>query len=318
MIRCKYTETDYISECEKRDLQYVGYIKKPRGRTIVRFICNKHRGKGEQESEFYHLRTYTYGCRFCSGRGKTTEEMRREVDNEDIIILSEYAGNEKPITCQCKQCGNVWTTLPKVLITNKSGCPACGIRKRAEKKRKSQDEFEKQLRAIQPSIMVIGKYIGTHEKVRCRCLIDGAEWDAIPANLLNNSAGCPTCSMSVGEKALLNELDTLGVKYETQYPIDAGFKRKLRFDAYDPVNKVDFEYNGEQHYMPINFSGAGDKEAKAAFELTKKRDYAKRQFCDTHGIRMIVVPYWERKNIGEFLQSEIKNKGLNRILSNKD
>lgn len=44
------------------------------------------------------------------------------------------------------------------------------------------------------------EYISVHEKLRCRCLIDGYEWDAIASNLMRGH-GCPRCGdRAVAEK----------------------------------------------------------------------------------------------------------------------
>ena len=59
-------------------------------------------------------------------------------------------------------------------------------------KRKTNDEFLKELNNINPNIYPLDKYIASSEKIRCRCKIDGHEWYAIPNNLLRGE-GCPKC-----------------------------------------------------------------------------------------------------------------------------
>lgn len=60
------------------------------------------------------------------------------------------------------------------------------------KKRKTQEEFEKELSLVLPDIQVIGKYININTKIRFKCLIHDFEFDAFPQNMLRGH-GCRKC-----------------------------------------------------------------------------------------------------------------------------
>ena len=60
------------------------------------------------------------------------------------------------------------------------------------KKRKTQEEFEKELSLIMPSIEVMSKYINIGTKIHFKCLIHDFEFDAIPQNMLRGH-GCRIC-----------------------------------------------------------------------------------------------------------------------------
>lgn len=310
-MRIKYTEDDYIRKCLELGLEYIGNYKVYELGTMINFICPKHRSKGIQSKDWSHFKTYTYGCSYCSGRGKTNEDIIPLIKNKDVELISKYKGNEKPIDCRCRKCGNEWTTLPKVLITNGSGCPICGRLKAVKSETKTKEQFIKELKEANPNIEVLGDYVNTHTKIKCRCKIDGAIWNAYPANLLNNSAGCPCCNMSVGERMLLDILKKLNINFVSQYIID-GCKLifNLKFDAFDIDNNIAFEYNGEQHYKPIDFAGKGEEWARQEFEKIVKRDNVKIEYCRNNNIPMIVVPYWERDNMESYIVNklnELKN-----------
>lgn len=232
-------------------------------------------------------------------------------------LISEYIGNEKPITCKCKKCGNIWTTLPKTLITNGAGCPICGKAKASLSERKTHNQFVEELEEVNPNIEVLGSYTGTHRKIKCRCKLDNTIWYGYPANLLNKSAGCPTCNISNGEREMISILEKLNIKYVQQYSIPGCiYERKLKFDAFDIENIVAFEYNGEQHYRPVDFASKGEKWANQQFELTKNRDAAKIEYCKNHKIPIIIIPYWEKDNMESFIIEKINNlKG--RKINNK-
>ena len=60
-------------------------------------------------------------------------------------------------------------------------------------KRKTQEEFEEELRKINGEIEVIGKYVNANTKIKCRCKICGCVWDnATPHSLLYKHS-CPKC-----------------------------------------------------------------------------------------------------------------------------
>ena len=50
-------------------------------------------------------------------------------------------------------------------------------------KRKTHSEFIEEMNEINADIEILGKYINNREKIKCRCLIDNYEWEAIPSNL---------------------------------------------------------------------------------------------------------------------------------------
>lgn len=312
----KYTENDYINKCISIGLEYIGNHKVPKLGTMIDFICLKHRDKGIQSKDWSHLKSYTYGCSYCSGRGKTNEDIIPLIKNKDVELISEYLGNEKPINCRCRKCGNKWTTLPKVLITNGSGCPKCGKEKAIKAETKTKEQFIKDLEKANPHIEVIDEYVNTHTKIKCKCKIDGTIWFAYPANLLNNSAGCPYCTVSIGERILLDTLKKLKINFIPQYTIkDCKFILNLKFDAFDIDNDIAFEYNGEQHYYPIDFAGKGKEWAEQEFSKTIARDNAKIEYCNNNNIPIIIVPYWEKNNMENYIVDELNKLEINKTIN---
>ena len=60
------------------------------------------------------------------------------------------------------------------------------------KKRKTQDEFEKELKLVLPNIKVLGKYVNMNTRIHFKCLIHDFEFDAYPQNMLRGH-GCRKC-----------------------------------------------------------------------------------------------------------------------------
>lgn len=59
-------------------------------------------------------------------------------------------------------------------------------------RKKTQDEYIREVAEINPNIEVIGIYIDTDTKIQHRCKIDGHIWEALPHNVLRGK-GCPMC-----------------------------------------------------------------------------------------------------------------------------
>ena len=133
------------------------------------------------------------------GRKLTHEEFmerfyKKNKNAENIEILGEYKGNKEKIKCRCKIDGEIWYAKPNNLL-NGTGCPKCGKKRIIEKNTKTHEEFIKELEEINPNIEILGKYVNNRTKIKCRCKLDGYEWETIPDTLLRDS-GCPIC----GEK----------------------------------------------------------------------------------------------------------------------
>ena len=80
----------------------------------------------------------------------------------------------------------------------------------------------------------------------------------------------------------------MGVEFETQVKMEGmRYKYPLKFDFFLRDQKTAIEFNGIQHYEPIEAFDGSD-----GFQLTSERDVAKREWCKENGIALIELPYW--------------------------
>lgn len=123
-------------------------------------------------------------------RSKTHDEYVSElkIKNPSILVRGTYINKRTKIEVECKVCGRVWMARPSDLLSG-SKCMDCTIKAR----RKTHEQFVQELNEVNPNIEILSEYKNNHEKVECKCKIDGHIWFAAPANLLNNH-GCPKCS----------------------------------------------------------------------------------------------------------------------------
>lgn len=155
-------------------------------------------------------------------------------------------------------------------------------------KRKTHEEYVAQVADINPDIEVIGTYIANNKKVLHRCKIDGTEWMADPHHILSGQ-GCPLCSMSRGEKEVREYLIKHNILFTPQYTFDqCKNKKSLPFDFYLPDYNICIEYDGIQHFEPIERFGGIEK-----FTEQQHNDLIKTNFCKNNNIKLLRIRYDE-------------------------
>lgn len=297
-------------KCDDLSLIFIRTYSKNAESHVV-FKCPKHLGKGEIDAAWCHFKDSKYGCPYCSGKYKTTEDFVSEVSlwHPEIEVLGECVSMHTPIQVRCKDCGNIWSPEARSLKTTE-GCPACGASKRATSRTKTHDWFVKEMATVAPHIQIVGKYTGTHKPVECCCVIHNIAWKSYPCNLLNKSAGCPMCAIgrfnnqpSKGERAIAQWLNEHGIVYKQEVSFDGlAHKRALRFDFYLPDENVAIEFDGAQHFEPVDY---WNTHCGGTLEDIQKRDQIKNNYCQEHGISLIRIPYTEFENISEILSKNI-------------
>ena len=80
----------------------------------------------------------------------------------------------------------------------------------------------------------------------------------------------------------------------------------LELDCYNKEMGIAFEYQGRQHYEPVEFFGGEE-----TYKKVKKRDKIKRKVCKRHSVRLIEIdsrefPHNVKKEVlKEFIESEM-------------
>ena len=123
----RITENQAKLQVNKLGLIYIELIIID-GETNVQFECPKHLNKGIQTITWTHLKEAKYGCKYCVGKGRTTEDFIKIMKdlNPNIEILGEYKGTEENIKCRCGVDNHIWYPIPRGLLYGQ-GCPICGI-----------------------------------------------------------------------------------------------------------------------------------------------------------------------------------------------
>ena len=271
-------------------------------RTKTHHYCNKHKVEFETTPD-NALRGR--GCSECgkekyhASRARTTNEYISLVKdiNPDIEVLGEYISNGTPILHRCRKHNIEWNAIPYGILSG-WGCKECKYEKIADSKRKTHEQYVKELREVNPDIEVIEKYIDCDTPILHKCKKDGYEWRIRPANLLIGY-NCPVCGESRGERKIRQWLEKNNISYIYQHKYeDCKDVNPLPFDFYLPTYNILIEYDGEQHFRPIEYFGGQEK-----FELQQKHDKIKNEYCEKNNIPLLRIPYFKYDNVEEELNN---------------
>ena len=223
---------------------------------------------------------------------KTHEQYVHDVKriNKDIEVIGRYVGARTPILHLCKRHNIKWMALPYNILMGR-GCPECKKEKCIEARRKDNEQYIEELKIRNPDILPLEDYINSKTPILHRCLIDNNEWYISPNNALRGE-GCPKCHESNGERIIRQWLENYNIKYIYQKTFD-GCKDKqlLSFDFYLPDYSICIEYQGEQHYFPVEVFGGQEQ-----FEKQIKHDKIKSDYCKQNNIRLLCISYDEDIN----------------------
>lgn len=117
--------------------------------------------------------------RLCSEKKqeKKQEEFISELKeiNPNIVLHSEYIDSASKVSLRCNICGHEWEATPNSLLSG-HGCPVCGRKSTNLAHRSDPHTFLERMAEINPSIEIKEPYLGSKEKLLCRCTVCGNEW----------------------------------------------------------------------------------------------------------------------------------------------
>jgi serine protease inhibitor ecotin len=264
---------------DKYDYSLVDYIN---SKTKVKIICPIH-GVFEQTPD-NHLKGQI--CGKCSGLFKTTDEFildsKKIHGNKYDYSISEFKNVKTKIKIICPIHG-VFEQLPNAHTKLKQGCPKCIGRNKTnddfilDSKTKHGDKYDYSL----------VDYINSKTKVKIICPIHGVFEQTPNMHLRGN--GCPICKESKGEKKIREYLVKHNVVFNQQFSfINCKNVQVLPFDFYLPEYNTCIEYDGIQHFKPINRFGGEN-----GFLKVKHNDSIKTKFCFDNNIKLLRIAYYE-------------------------
>lgn len=144
-------------------------------------------------------------------------------------------------------------------------------------------------------------YIKNQIKVIITCPIHGDFYQSPLTHLQGN--GCPNCNESRGEKGIVRFLNKHQINYERQKKFhNCRNVLELPFDFYIPSKRICIEFDGKQHYQPMEIFG-GVK----AYESLKLNDKIKNDYCEDNYIELIRIRYDQIEKVDDILSSYLIN-----------
>lgn len=253
-------------------------------------------------------------CPRCSrGSQKELARLTNSEFTQDILdlvgdeytFLEEYKGNRERILVRHNICGHEYQVVPS-RFKQGNRCKNCV----ATSQRKTQEEFIEEV-----SMISDGKYSVMGEYRAARFLIEfkheecGHHFLSTPNNFISGNR-CPNCYISKGEERIASFLKENDIAFEREYTFDdLTHINKLRFDfmVTRPCNDapVLIEYDGKQHFEPIEVWG-GEDYLKDIIARDKKKD----EFALNKEIDLIRIPYWDFDNIESILSEKIQRETI--------
>lgn len=237
-----------------------------------------------------------HGCPKCAGNAKKSKkeivsEITAKHPNLKVISVKDYYD----ITVQCKDCGNIRTaSLGKILQYSK--CEVCsGYRWNHQK-------FTEKMSEVNPNIEILGTFTKLSDKILVKCKLCGRIWESRCSHLLEGIR-CTCQTESKGEILVKSILNNIGVEYKCQFIVRNNLfsQNRLMIDFYLPDYNLFIEYNGKQHYVPIEYFGG-----EIQFNKQQIRDEELREYCKLNNIKLLELKY-------DLSPEEIKDKILKTL-----
>lgn len=281
------------------NLKVIEYTKAKKYCKIQCLTCGKIydfiRAENSYRKDKKHL------CPNCANDKKlsnTYYKYLQLLENSNYIVIKKPINklSTDPIELQCKKCGYIRKTTVDSFVNSTGKCPKCEIKN----VKLTQEEVQQQIENItNHKIKMIGKYTNNVTSTLFKCNDCGFVWKAKPGNIKTGTR-CPKCMRkeSHGERAIKEWLIKHNIDFIQEYSIDCDGYREQRINFYIPKKNLAIEYNGIQHYEPIEHFG-GEKE----FLKTQERDERKKRFCSQNNIDLLIIKYTDYKNINKILSS---------------
>jgi len=212
------------------------------------------------------------------------ERFNKKWNNKYIYYINEedYKNNNSYINVECPEHGTF-----NIMIKNHyhNGCSSC-----SKNKKFTRDQVLEKLNNTYPQYeYILLESYGLKDYVLVKCDKHGDFKQKI-GNVLNLKRGCVNCRKSKGENNILKYLTDNNIEFEREKMFEnCRNKRKLRFDFYIPSNNLLIEFDGKQHFEPIERFG-GQK----YFEETKENDNIKNEFCIENNINLCRITFKDK------------------------
>ncbi|ETT64883.1 hypothetical protein BSK66_07685 [Paenibacillus odorifer] len=248
----------------------------------------------------------------------TLRERVHEITKGEYLLVGYYLGAQVETEILHTACGEKWPVRPNLFINFGSRCPHCSPKIVAKMRAINQNWTTEGYIAdvfalVGDEYTVVGKYVDSRKHIKMRHNICGNEWSPRPTDFTSRGRRCPYCCESHGEITIRKYLTHRGFAFTSQETFeDLRAIDRLRFDFSIRIldRTILIEYDGEQHFHPVDFAGKGELWALEQFHETQRRDRIKDDYCRANGIDLIRIRYDQFDEIETILERRLSALGV--------
>jgi Zn finger protein HypA/HybF involved in hydrogenase expression len=243
------------------------------------------------------------GCKKCNNilrierlhnrddREKFIEKAVMEHDNIYCYEKVDYVNSLTKVEIYCKKCDKTFFQSPSNHISGK-GCVHCRNKMLGNRSKYTFDTFLSKLSNHQicnytyDEIEFEKRFSNKYNKMKIYCNKCKKEFHASIATHIKGH-GCPICNRNGGknEIKLYNEiLNRFDLHIIKQYR--PNFLKRQSIDLFIPSLELCIEYQGIQHFKPIEYFGG-----TSSFDDTIERDFRKNNLCKENGLNLLYFTY---------------------------
>ena len=245
------------------------------------------------------------GCPKCAGKKLSRDEKINKVNiihnfKYDYSLLPNKILDKSKYSIICPEHGIFEMEWNNHISGQK--CPKCAIYGR---KKRTLDSIMNQVDSLKTEYKYHwDTYINYHTPMKIECPKHGIFKQSISNHLFGQR--CPICKNSKGEHVISDYLKKSNINFIPQKLFDdcinpnTGYK--LKFDFFIPDKNILIEYDGELHYISVEWFG-GDK----TLENHRYLDNIKNKYCSENNINLLRISYKDIKNINNILDKYLNN-----------
>ena len=235
---------------------YVNYVN-----NITKVLIKCHLHGIFKQSPRDHLQGS--GCPEC---GIIKSQHTKDINKDEFIqrankkfkgkfdySVSEYINYQTEIDIICQEHGR-FTQRPQLHLLTKYGCPSCGHRNRVLSQFSNTEHFiskSQKIHGFDYDYSLVN-YIQNDIPVILKCQKHGV-FEITPSSHLAGH-GCRKCSSNISISET-RWLDSLSIPEHYRQKVLYIDNKKIKADAYDPVTKTIYEYNGDfWHGNPLRYN----------------------------------------------------------------
>lgn len=272
------------------------------GKPRTRWICDCDCGnKNIIVLGDYLKRSKSPSCGCETSKNRVEKNRTNNIgEKHGRLTIVDIIWDENPARAVCKcDCGNNYIGIKADIIAGHTqSCGCLQVERASETNTKDWTGCvaESGVKFIKQAYMNHnGQWVW-----ECLCPCCGGLFYELPAKVNNgHTTSCGCRVQSFGESYIKSILEVLDIKFIQQYTFDdCKYTYVLHFDfaIFDGKKLLGLiEYDGKQHFEPIQFFGGQE-----GFEKTKIRDEIKNTYCNVNNIPLLRIPYtYSMKEIPE-------------------